>query len=462
MANKAKNTIAEAKEVLKKQNKIFYGVTVGGALLLGVLVFIFLEEEDKVIKAEEVSREAPFFNVMRGVDDKTWWMHQSEAKIEKSLTRAELAKNTGEKSLNRIQVLEEKIDELARKGDQSDTKHLEEKIKKLEEKLVEVSKRKENDDLKGNVQETQESIQQTIKKTSFEQWQRPTHLQTVSPNRSNLPHGIAGVTPAVAANVVVNTPRISHSMPELKFTDTFNLQSSSIEFPDTKTLVQSGTILRGILLNGMRVSTGEGAQVNPNNFTLQVITEGWLPNYKQAQYKDCVIHGAAYGDMASERAVARLERMSCTWEEGGLDKSVVTDIVGYVVDPYGQEGMGGKIIRRDIEQTARAFWFKFLGSMGDAFSKAAGQQLITPEGNMLRAFDKKQIAETSVYSGMGGGFELMAELAAKKIDKLSDIIEIDGGTAYDIVIIDDSTLGSKRDRGKSDSPKSKLTQVFEG
>jgi conjugal transfer pilus assembly protein TraB len=82
-----------------------------------------------------------------------------------------------------------------------------------------------------------------------------------------------------------------------------------------KDYVPSGTFVRALLLGGIDAPTGGQAQEDPYPVLLEVTDFAKLPNSFEYDFRRCRVIGSGYGDISSERAIIRLEKMSCVTED---------------------------------------------------------------------------------------------------------------------------------------------------
>ncbi|NMU75841.1 conjugal transfer protein TraB, partial [Vibrio parahaemolyticus] len=101
----------------------------------------------------------------------------------------------------------------------------------------------------------------------------------------------------------------SQKAPEVEEKD--NKDDESIYLP-------SGSILTGVLINGMDAPTSQGARRDPFPSTLRIQKEAILPNRFRADVRECFLIVSGYGDLSSERAYLRGETFSCVRDDGGV------------------------------------------------------------------------------------------------------------------------------------------------
>jgi hypothetical protein len=107
---------------------------------------------------------------------------------------------------------------------------------------------------------------------------------------------------------------------------------------------------RGVLLGGLDAPTGGQAQSNPHPVLLRLDDNAILPNRFRAEVRECFVIGAGYGDISSERAYIRTERLSCVRHDGtaptltslrsDTHKSVVSNDPTFVANTSGDPFSG--------------------------------------------------------------------------------------------------------------------------
>jgi conjugal transfer pilus assembly protein TraB len=169
-----------------------------------------------------------------------------------------------------------------------------------------------------------------------------------------------------------------------------------------KTYVPSGSFVEAILLGGLDAHTGVSAQSDPHPVLLRVLDNGVLPKNHNSQLNHCHIIAAGFGDISSERAYIRLERMSC--EQNGI----FTDypVYGYVTGPDGKDGIRGKVVLRDKAVVSRAF----LGGFLSGLSEVTSQSLTTHSVSALGSVETVKGGDAALYSSSQGAGNAMCNV----------------------------------------------------
>lgn len=197
-----------------------------------------------------------------------------------------------------------------------------------------------------------------------------------------------------------------------------------------ETYIPAGTFMRGVLLSGLDAPTGGQAQQNPHPVVVEVLDMASLPNKFKADYKNCRFTANGAGDLSSERAYIRLDRLSCISEDGGaLDVSVK----GYIADQTGKAGVRGRLVSKQGQVLANALLAGVASGIGTAFSQGAMTTSVSPLGATQSVKDGQQL-QAGVGQGVGSALQQLSRYYIQLADKMFPIIEVDAGQSVDIVI----------------------------
>ena len=199
-----------------------------------------------------------------------------------------------------------------------------------------------------------------------------------------------------------------------------------------ETYIPSGTFMRGVLLSGLDAPTGGQAQQNPHPVVIEVMDMASLPNKFRADYKNCRLIANGVGDLSSERAFIRLDRMSCINEEGGaLDISVK----GFIADSSGKAGVRGRLVSKQGSVLANALIAGIASGIGSAFSSGAMTTSTSPLGttSQVKSGAANQL-QAGIGTGIGSSLTELSKYYISLAEKMFPIIEVDAGLPVDIVI----------------------------
>jgi len=157
-----------------------------------------------------------------------------------------------------------------------------------------------------------------------------------------------------------------------------NMVSKKNNVPIKKPMViPAGSFMGGMLLNGLDAPTGGKAKSSPHPVLIKITNLTKLPNRFKADLKECFVVGSGYGDLSSERAFVRLEKLSCMTKEG---EAVEVGITGYIAGEDGKVGMLGRVVSKQGSILARTMAAGFLEGVANGFSVGTTTTTATASG----------------------------------------------------------------------------------
>ncbi len=193
--------------------------------------------------------------------------------------------------------------------------------------------------------------------------------------------------------------------------------------------IPAGTFVRVALLGGLDAPTGGQAQTNPHPILMRAQDNAFLPNRYRFEIKECFLLASGYGDISSERALARLENISCVRNDG---TAVDVNVKGYVVGEDGKAGMRGRLISKQGQILANALLAGIGSGIGQAFQASATTQSVSPLGAISTVTPGQQ-AQNGVSSGVGKALDRLSQYYIGLAEKLFPVIEIDAGRTVEVV-----------------------------
>lgn len=198
-----------------------------------------------------------------------------------------------------------------------------------------------------------------------------------------------------------------------------------------KEYVPAGTYVRGLILGGIDAPTGGQAQTDPYPVLLEVSDIADLPNNFKYDFKSCRVIGSGYGDISSERAIIRLEKMSCVSEDDLVFESMVK---GFIYDETGKMGMKGRLVSKQGQLIANGLFAGIGAGIGSAFQRSSTQYTSNALGTNSESFIS---AQDAAVSGMGQGvatsFDRLSRYYIDLAEKIFPVIEVDAGRMVDLV-----------------------------
>lgn len=206
--------------------------------------------------------------------------------------------------------------------------------------------------------------------------------------------------------------------------------------------IPAGTFVRVVLLGGLDAPTGGQAQSNPHPILMRAHDNAFLPNRFRFEIKECFLLASSYGDMSSERAIARLENISCVRNDG---TAVDISVKGYVVGEDGKAGMRGRLISKQGQVLANALLAGIGSGIGQAFQSSATTQSVSALGSTSTTTPGQQL-QNGISGGVGKALDRLSQYYIDLAEKLFPIIEIDAGRNVEVVF----TKGFSMDVNKQD------------
>ena len=207
-------------------------------------------------------------------------------------------------------------------------------------------------------------------------------------------------------------------------------ESSDAMGQNAETYIPAGSFMRGVLLSGLDAPTGGQAQNNPHPVIIEVLDLASLPNKFKADYKSCRFTANGAGDISSERAYIRLDRLSCIAEDGG---ALDIGVKGYIADQTGKAGVRGRLVSKQGQVLANALLAGIASGMGTAFANNSTVTSTSALGSTTTVKDGEQF-QAGVGQGVGQAMQQLSKYYIQLAEKMFPIIEIDAGQAVDIVI----------------------------
>lgn len=196
-----------------------------------------------------------------------------------------------------------------------------------------------------------------------------------------------------------------------------------------ETYIPPGSYMRGVLLAGFDAPTGGQSQSNPTPVVIEVLDMASLPNNFRADYKSCRLVANGDGDLSSERAYIRLDRLACITQDGG---AIDVAVKGYVADQTGKAGIRGRLVTKQGQVLANALTAAVAGGIGTAFQQNAMTTSVSALGSTQNVKDGKAF-QAGVGQGVNSAMQQLAKFYMNLAEKMFPIIEVDAGQPIDII-----------------------------
>lgn len=206
----------------------------------------------------------------------------------------------------------------------------------------------------------------------------------------------------------------------------------------------SGSFTPGVLLSGLDAPTATAAARNPHPVLIHLTEHSRLPGLRRMDIESCHVTGAGYGQLASERAYVRLERIACVLSSGEI---IDTRVKGYVAGEDGKTGIRGRLVSKQGKMLSRGILAGFASGFGEAVeggNQTTGVVAGVAGGTFtLSGRSSSDLAKSGLGGGAGEAGKLLAEYYLKLAEEVFPVIEIDAGRLVDVIITEGVELAPR-------------------
>lgn len=221
--------------------------------------------------------------------------------------------------------------------------------------------------------------------------------------------------------------------------------------------IPEGTYFTGHLLGGMAVSTGLNApDENATPVSIQLlgkVSSGSattnLSKLNKLDLANCIIMGSSYGDISSERAIVRLEKMVCLSD----NLYTTSKISGQIFGPDGLNGIKGKVVSTSSKHLKNAM----LGGMISGFSSGSkGRDSMSLSSLGMISTNKVNPADSlknGAMQGVGNIGDKLAEYYLRQAEAMSPVLTVPAGVRINAQITKGFFVGEISTHKKIQSSK---------
>lgn len=207
---------------------------------------------------------------------------------------------------------------------------------------------------------------------------------------------------------------------------------------EEETFMPAGSIVTGVLLNGMDAPTAQGARQDPFPATIRIQKEAVLPNRFRADIRECFVIVSGYGDLSSERAYLRGETLSCVKDNGDV---IETSFDSYVVGEDGKAGIRGRLVSKQGQIIAKSLMAGFLSGASEAFDVDVVPALnLTGESVEYQNNPSSSLLKGAAAKGASTALDRVAQFYIDMAEGIFPVIEIDAGRQVEIIVTKGSLL----------------------
>ena len=201
--------------------------------------------------------------------------------------------------------------------------------------------------------------------------------------------------------------------------------------------IPAGSILTGVLLNGLDAPTGRKAKKEPMPVLFRIKKEAILPNRFHADVRECFLLAAGFGDLSAERAYFRGETFSCVRQDGGV---IEVPMNAYATGEDGKNGVRGRVVSKQGALLAQSMMAGFLRGFSDAFGRNQIPVLMTGGIGALSGTTPFQSAfssqsmEGGALRGAGFAMERLSHFYMDMAEEIYPVIEVDATRQVNFIV----------------------------
>ena len=194
------------------------------------------------------------------------------------------------------------------------------------------------------------------------------------------------------------------------------------------------SIVTVALINGMDAPTSQGARRDPFPAIVRVQYDAILPNRFKADIVDCHAIISGFGDLSSERAYLRGERISCVRNDGQV---VEAPLDAYAVGEDGKAGIRGRLVSKQGSIVARSLLAGVASGAAEAFNVSPIPVLQTGNVGSTKQYQQNyspDMVQGAAASGASSALERIAQFYIDMAENIFPVIEVDAGRQIELVL----------------------------
>jgi len=204
-------------------------------------------------------------------------------------------------------------------------------------------------------------------------------------------------------------------------------------YTDSPNYLPPNSMANAIVVVGVDATTNTRSQSDPLPVLLRitgparsVYGEGKL---LATRVQGCMVNGAAYGELSSEKVYVKLQRMTCA-QPGG--RFAVSEVKGFIAFG-GKVGIRGRVVSREGGLTTQAFIAGLFGGVGNAFQGANQIPRIANEPVLPSASD---VGIQAIGGGAATAGNTLSDYLIERAEQYQPVVEMPTGAAVEVVFLD--------------------------
>lgn len=218
---------------------------------------------------------------------------------------------------------------------------------------------------------------------------------------------------------------------------------------DSSQYVAPNSYVSAKVLVGVDMQTGISATADPKPVLFRIegraIGVGADGKYQTSDLTGCLVNGAAFAELSSEKVYIKLQKITCPVDG---NRTLVSKVDGYVTY-MGKSGVRGRVVSREGNFAGKAMVAGTLQGLGQAMSTNVqrSQTAITTTGAggslATVPLSSSQIAQDAVGTGVGNASSMLADYYIKRAEQYQPVIEMPTGMDVELVFLDSFRFTTK-------------------
>lgn len=196
--------------------------------------------------------------------------------------------------------------------------------------------------------------------------------------------------------------------------------------------IPSGSIISGVLLTGVDAPTGSQSKSTPMPSLLRIKTEGILPNFASWDVTECFVLLSGFGDLSTERYMARAERLSCVSDQ----KQVLDlELEAYAAGEDGKAGIRGRLVTRMGQALLNGGIAGFFSGAAQAFAPQRLPTISTNSDDSIYTPSASLVLNTGAGQGASQALNQIAEFYIKLAEQTLPVVEVDAAREVELILV---------------------------
>ncbi|ESQ87959.1 hypothetical protein ABAC460_17355 [Asticcacaulis sp. AC460] len=218
--------------------------------------------------------------------------------------------------------------------------------------------------------------------------------------------------------------------------------TDKVSIYDSSQYVAPNSYVLAKVLVGVDMQTGIASTADPKPVLFRIegsaIGVGADGKYQTSNLNGCLVNGAAFAELSSEKVYIKLQKITCAVDG---NHTLVSKVDGYVTY-MGKSGVRGRVVSREGNFAGKAMVAGTLQGLGQAMSTNVqrSQTAITTTGSggslATVPLSSSQIAQDALGTGVGNASSMLADYYIKRAEQYQPVIEMPTGMDVELVFLD--------------------------